>query len=78
MSSARVESDASTITAGAEAASARAACALSRRGEGFCNIKEWVRELGSISTASNPLTPALFPNGERKRTAFAARLCERR
>jgi hypothetical protein len=39
----------------------------------FCNMKEWVREFGSVSTVSNPLTPTLSPNGERERTEFAAR-----
>ncbi len=41
----------------------------------FCNMKEWVRGFASNSTAGNPLTPTLSPNGERERTEFAARMC---
>jgi hypothetical protein len=39
----------------------------------FRNTKEWVRGVISLSTAGNPLTPTLSPNGERERTEFAAR-----
>jgi len=31
-----------------------------------------VRGFGSLSSAGNPLTPTLSPNGERERTEFAA------
>jgi hypothetical protein len=53
-----------------------AAGALSPAGKGllaFCKVKEWVRGLGSIGTASYPLTPTLSPDGEREHTEFAAR-----
>jgi iron(III) transport system substrate-binding protein len=41
----------------------------------FCTIKKWVRGVGYISVAGNPLTPTLSPNGEREHTEFAARSC---
>src|SRR5512133_4209347 len=37
----------------------------------FCDIEEWVRGVGSISTASSPLTPPLSPNGKREHTEAA-------
>ena len=39
----------------------------------FSNLKKWVRGFGSISSAGNPLTPTLSPNGEREQAEFAAR-----
>src|SRR6516164_8406686 len=42
----------------------------------FCNTKEWVRGFGSVSSACNPLTPTLSPNGEREYTERAAPSCQ--